>query len=329
MTVNYTIGDSNILLKEIPDGSIDLVVADPNYGVGKYEGDHLELSWLTEIYRALKKTGSFYVFGSVWYMPFIEVEAIRLGFILRNELVWYYENAMARQTDNFQMQYDPIAYFTKSQEFTFNLDDIREPYKSTDRVKYPVKKGNYVWTPNPLGRKRGNVLDIPALCGANYAEERTSHPTQKPEKVIEVLVRASSNPNDLVLDPFLGSGTTLIVCRKLGRNAIGYEINPNYEAIIKSRLEKPYQAEVCGHEEKVKDICAECEALGGTELSEKGRKRLEKVKGTLEERIARVDAFVRRPETPEEIQEMQRRARESRRDIDEKLYGEEKVKEVK
>lgn len=223
-------------MRELLNESVDLIIADPNYGVSKYKNDVLDLEWLKEAYRILKVTGSIYIFGSVWWYPFVHVEAIKLGFIPRNVLVWFYENAMARQTKNYQMQYDPIGYFTKSDTYTFNLDEVREPYKSTERLKNPIKKAGKVWIPHPNGRKRGNVIDIPALCGANYKGERTSHPTQKPETLIKLLIIASSNKFDVVLDPFLGSGTTLAVCTQLNRHGIGYEINQEYELIIKKRL---------------------------------------------------------------------------------------------
>lgn len=242
MTIEYKIGDANILFKEIADESIDLIVTDPDYGVGKYDGDVLELEWLKEARRVLKHTGSLYFFGSVWRIPVAQVEAMRLGFIPQNTCIWYYENAMARQSRNWQFQYDPIAYFTKSEDFTFNIDSVREPYKSQDRLKHPIKKDGKTWIPNPLGRKCGNVWDIPALCGANYADERTIHPTQKPKRLIEKIVRASSSEGDTVLDPFLGSGTTLVVCASLHRNAIGFEINPKYESVIISRLDSIQEA---------------------------------------------------------------------------------------
>lgn len=231
------IGDCLQGMKLLDDESVDLVVADPPYGVGKADWDKLELEWLSTVHRCLKQNGSFYVFGSVWWYPLVHVKALDLGFTPQNIICWFYENAMARLTTNYQMQYDPIGYFTKTQPHTFNLDDVRVPYKSQERIKHKIVKDGKVWTPHPLGRKIGNVIDIPALAGSLYKGERTEHPTQKPERLIETFLKASSNEGDTILDPFAGSFTTSKVAKDLNRNSISIEINPDYwHNIGKKRL---------------------------------------------------------------------------------------------
>jgi len=228
-------GDCFQVLPTIEDESIDLVLTDPPYGVGKEGWDNLSTDWISEIYRVLKKTGSFYTFGSVWWYPYFHIEAIKQGFIPKNILCWYYKNGISRFKTNYQIEFDPIGFFVKSENYTFNLDDVRVPYLSTLRLKNKIVKDGKVWKPNPLGKMRGNVIETPVLAGARFKDERTEHPTQKPEALLEPMIKASSNKGDLILDPFLGSGTTMAVAKKLGRSCIGIEINPSYCDIVEKR----------------------------------------------------------------------------------------------
>jgi len=220
---------------KIDDDSVDLILTDPPYGVNKAEWDKLDTKWIEECYRILKPTGSFYTFGSVWWYPFFHMKAIDVGFIPRNMLAWVYRNGISRFRSNYQIEFDPIGFFTKTDEYTFNLDEIRVPYQSILRLKNKIIKDGKVWEPNPLGKMRGNIIEVPVLAGARFKEERTEHPTQKPEALLEPIIKASSNVGDLVFDPFLGSGTTMTVSKKLNRECNGIEVNPEYCEIIKSR----------------------------------------------------------------------------------------------
>ena len=247
-------GDCLEVMKDIPDKSIDLVVTDPPYNVKKDIWDNIgDLSkfinwgkmWITECHRVLKQNGSFYMFGSVWYLPFLFVEAVKTGFRPRNQICWYYENAMTRFRNNFNMAFDPIAYFVKSNKFVFNYDEIREPYRvAEERRKIGVLKNGKRWYPNPNGRLMKNVIKINALVSQYMGKERilidgeTAHPTQKPEELIKVFIKASSNEENLILDPFGGSGTTAVACKKTNRNYILIEISPEYCKIAEERLKK-------------------------------------------------------------------------------------------
>jgi len=229
-------GDCLEVMKEMPDKCVDMILTDPPYGVNKDRWDNLNLEWIGEAHRICSTNGSFYVFGSVWFYPLIHIECLDVGFIPRNVICWYYENAMSRQTKNFQMEYDPIGFFVKRGDYNFNLDTLRIPYKSQERIKHKIIKNGKIWKPHPLGKKRGNVINIPALAGKRFSGERVNHPTQKPLKLVELLIRASSNESEIVFDPFLGSGTTAVACKNLNRNFIGIEINPNYCKIAEERL---------------------------------------------------------------------------------------------
>jgi site-specific DNA-methyltransferase (adenine-specific) len=136
-------------------------------------------------------------------------------------IVWHYTQGMGK-TKGFSPRHDDILMFTKSREFKFNLDNVRVPQKYfRDRN-------------NMRGANPGDVWEFSHVhyCNGN----RQDHPTQKPEGLIERMVLASSDEGDLVIDPFLGSGTTLRVCQQLGRKAIGIEINPDYVTMAKGRL---------------------------------------------------------------------------------------------
>lgn len=225
-------------MKKICDNSMDLIITDPPYGIKKASWDKLNLDWIDEAYRILKDSGSFYVFGSVWWYPIVHMKAISVGFVPKNILCWHYGNSTSRLNDNYQMCWEPIGFFIKGSKSQFNLDDIRVPYKSTERIRYKIIKNGKVWTPNPNGRKIGNVIKVPALAGKSFSKERTSHPTQKPINLIKVLIKASSKERDIVFDPFIGSGTTAVAANILNRHCVGFENNKKYFDIAHMRIEE-------------------------------------------------------------------------------------------
>lgn len=141
--------------------------------------------------------------------------------IFNSWIVWHYTQGIGK-TIGFSPRHDDILLFTKSKNYTFNLDSVRVPQKY-----YRARN-------NMRGANPGDVWEFSHVhyCNTN----RQSHPTQKPEGLIERMILASSNEADLVLDPFAGSGTTLRVCQQLNRSAIGFEINPEYVSITKERL---------------------------------------------------------------------------------------------
>ena len=226
-------GDALTELRQIPSQSTDLIIADPPYNLGKEYGnnhdqksydEYLKFStfWLAEAYRILKSTGTIYVFMGFRFISYLyDILDRELQMFFNSWICWNYTQGMGR-TKGFSPRHDDILMFTKSEEFKFNLDDVRVPQK------YYRERNNM------RGANPGDVWQFSHVHYCN--ENRQDHPTQKPEGLIARMVMASSNEGDLVLDPFAGSGTTLRVCQQLNRNCIGVELNPGYVDLIKERL---------------------------------------------------------------------------------------------
>jgi len=238
------------LLPRIDDGSIDLVVCDGPYGVTNKEWDRVgtiqEFNlMLIKIFSAkLKEGGALYLFGKpdcidlIDYRPFLN---------LRAKIVWYQPSRLAQGRVNYTNNYDIICYFIKGKKpRTFNLDDIRVPQLvelehrlRCERVP-SVVAGRFNKTKfNDKGKNPGDVWgDIKQLTyrSKELVAKEALNTIQKPERLIERLVRASSNQGDLVLDPFAGVGTCPVVCKKLGRNFIAVERDPQLVELAKRRL---------------------------------------------------------------------------------------------
>lgn len=230
----FIVGDAVKELKKLPSKSIDLICTDPPYNLGKNYGNNIDLKqwheyeqftndWLIEAKRILKNEGSIYVFMGVKFISRLFLMFQELGFHLNSWIVWHYTQGMGR-TKGFSPRHEDILYFTKSSEYTFNLDDIRIPQK-------------YFRTRNNM--KGANPGDVWQFSHIHYSNpERLNHPTQKPEAIIKRIILASSNKEDLVLDPFVGSGTTCVVANLLNRNWIGIDMNPDYIKMSKNRIKK-------------------------------------------------------------------------------------------
>ncbi len=230
-------GDALDLFETIEDESVDLVIADPPYNLGKNYGNnndswdsesYLEFSqkWLSHSKRVLTPNGAIYVFMGVRFISYLySIMDKDLALLFNSWIVWHYTQGIGK-TLGFSPRHDDILLFTKSKNFTFNLDPVRIPQKY-----YRARN-------NMRGANPGDVWEFSHVhyCNTN----RENHPTQKPEGLIERMVLASSNEGNLVLDPFVGSGTTLRVCQQLNRSAIGFEINPEYVAMTKERLATPF-----------------------------------------------------------------------------------------
>lgn len=230
-------GDAILEMKKIATNSVDLIVADPPYNLGKDYGNDSDSKdfenyiaftkeWTTEAKRILKPTGTMYVFMGfrfISYLYQILERDQKLNF--NNWICWHYTQGIGKKK-GFSPRHDDILMFTKSKDFTFNLDDIKIPQKFYRSVN------------NMRGANPGDVWEFSHVHYCN--ENRQNHPTQKPEGLIERLILASSNEEELVLDPFSGSGTTLRVSQQLNRNCIGIEINPTYVEQTKSRIEKEF-----------------------------------------------------------------------------------------
>jgi site-specific DNA-methyltransferase (adenine-specific) len=240
------VGDSLRWLSSLASESVDLVVADPPYNINKAEWDSFEsqqayvdwsLAWIEQAARVLKATGTLYICGFSEILADIKLPASRF-FEGCRWLVWHYKNKANLRSD-WGRSHESILHFRKSKDFTFNVDDVRIPY-GTHTVKYPERtqaetsqygsgRNNgekHTWRPHPGGAKPRDVIEIPTTC--NGMNETTPHPTQKPEELLRKLVLASSNEGNLVIDPFLGSGTTAVVAEQLKRRWLGCDLSREY-----------------------------------------------------------------------------------------------------
>lgn len=248
------VGDAIAWLRTLDTESVDLIFADPPYNIKKAEWDTFEsqeqyvewsLQWIQEAARVLKPTGTLYICGFSEIIADLKLPASRL-FKGCRWLIWHYKNK-ANLGSDWGRSHESILHFRKGRQFTFNIDDVRIPY-GNHTLKYPEHpqaetsqygKGNggknTLWQPNPCGAKPRDVMEIPTTC--NGMHEKTPHPTQKPEELLCKLVLASSNVGDLVIDPFLGSGTTAVVAEQLRRRWKGCDISLEYCQWAVKRIE--------------------------------------------------------------------------------------------
>ena len=152
----------------------------------------------------------------------------------RRQIIWHYENGFTSYRRSLATHYEPILWFSKSEEYF--LKEIREPYKSTDRLKHTITKNGKVWTPNPNGRLAGDVWRFPTLAGRRFRDEKVDHPTQKPLALTDRIVGHFSEPGRLVVVPFAGSGTECVSAMSNGRDFWACEIKPEYVELARHRL---------------------------------------------------------------------------------------------
>lgn len=245
-------GDSVTWLNSLDSESIDLIFADPPYNINKAEWDNFESQehyiewsskWIEPASRILKPMGSLYICGFSEILADLKHPAAK-HFKSCRWLIWHYKNK-ANLGNSWGRSHESIIHFCKAPKIELNVDDIRIPY-GAHTLKYPShpqavtsQYGNGEnredWIPHPRGAKPKDVLDIPTTC--NGMGEKTPHPTQKPEELVRKFVLASSHKGDVVLDPFSGSGTTLVVAEQLGRKWLGCEIGPDYNEWAIDRIE--------------------------------------------------------------------------------------------
>lgn len=236
-SIKVEVGDAINLMDTLESASIDLIIADPPYNLGKNYGNnsdnvdfdgYIDFSkkWLESAKRVLKPNGTIYVFMGVRLISYLyNILEKELGMSFNSWITWHYTQGIGK-TKGFSPRHDDILMFTKGNKFTFNIDSIKVPQKF------------YRERNNMRGANPGDVWEFSHV---HYCQEnRQPHPTQKPEGLIERMVLASSNEGDNILDPFSGSGTTLRVCQQTNRNALGYELNPNYVKMTEERLAQPF-----------------------------------------------------------------------------------------
>ncbi len=253
-------GDCLEGLAKIKTGSIDLVFADPPFNIGyeydvyddRREAEHyLEWSkkWITEVARVLKPNGTFWLAIGDEYAAELKVTAHReVGLIPRSWVVWYYTFGV-HCTKKFARSHAHLFHFVKdANEFTFNYNDPTVRVPSARQLIYFDSRANPkgrlpddTWILRPQDVPDGFSADqdtwyFPRVCGT-FKERAGWHGCQMPEQLLGRIIRACSHPGEIVLDPFGGSGTTLVVAKKLQRHFLGFELSADYAAQIEARLD--------------------------------------------------------------------------------------------
>lgn len=239
-------GDCIQQMNQLDDESVDLIIADPPYNLNKNFGNNSDKwneiedwvawsqKWIDVAIKKLKPTGSIFIYGIHHYLCYIQVYLYKLEMKYRRQIIWHYENGFSGYVNAPAAHYEPILWFTKSDIYTYH--QIREPYKSQERLKNKITKNGKVWTPNPEGKHGGDVWTIPVLSGRRFAEEKVNHPTQKPLAICDKIIQHFSNEGDLVLIPFCGSGSECVSAIQNKRDFISFEINEEYIKIANNRL---------------------------------------------------------------------------------------------
>lgn len=234
-------------IARIPDESIDLILTDPPYGLGKEYGndsDKLDATaylrwteqWIDVALPKLKQNGSLYIFLTWRYSPEIFV-MLKQRMTMINEIVWDRRvPSMGGSTRSYTSVHDTVGFFVKQKGYYFDLDAIRIPYDA--ETKKARSRSIFVgakWL--EIGYNPKDVWSVSRLHREH--PERADHPTQKPLEIVERMVKASCPPGGIILDPFMGTGTTAVAAQRCGRQFVGFELNPAYCEIIARRLEAP------------------------------------------------------------------------------------------
>jgi site-specific DNA-methyltransferase (adenine-specific) len=227
---------------------IDLAIVDPPYNMSKTFGSsnfskmsneeygNFTAKWVEKIKPLLKNTATIYVCCD-WESSLVIGNVLQGNFIIRNRITWQREKGRG-SSRNWKNSMEDIWFCTVSEKYTFNADDVKMRRKVLAPYKTDGKPRD--WEETEDGKFRdtfsSNFWDDISVPYWSMAEN-TSHPTQKPEKLVAKLILASSNEGDSVFDPFLGSGTTAVTAKKLGRKYLGVEAEDEYIAVAKKRLE--------------------------------------------------------------------------------------------
>lgn len=242
------LGDTFLTLPLLPQGFVDLLIVDPPYNLNKNFHGHAfkkttdELyeeytkSWIKAVLPALKETASLYVCCDWQSSPAVGM-ALKQFFHVRNRITWQREKGRGA-LHNWKNALEDIWFATKSDKYTFRVEDVKirrrvmAPYTVNGQPKdwEKTQSGNYR---NTYPSNFWDDVSVPYWS----MPENTAHPTQKPEKLLAKLILASSNPGDTVFDPFLGSGSTSVTAKKLGRHFVGIEQNEQYCVWAEKRLE--------------------------------------------------------------------------------------------
>ncbi|HME51864.1 MAG TPA: adenine-specific DNA-methyltransferase [Candidatus Lokiarchaeia archaeon] len=230
------------VMATISDESVDLIFADPPYNIGKdFERRILDRDeyvvwcrkWIDECMRVLKPAGTFYLMAATQFMPYLDSHVDGKWTVI-SRIVWHYDSSGVQARKHFGSMYEPILMIVKDEErYKFNADAVMvEARTGAKRKLIDYRKT----PPQPYKDKKvmGNVWEIPRV--RYMMDEYENHPTQKPEKLLEIPILASSDAGDVVLDPFSGSFTTCVVAQRLGRKCVGIELDEEYYKMGLRRL---------------------------------------------------------------------------------------------
>ncbi len=268
LETNVLYCDDNLhRLAQFPANCVDLIYLDPPFFSNRqYEviwGDEAEVrsfedrwegginvyvEWMRErvieLHRILKPTGSLY-FHCDWHAAHYLKQMLDDVFGLnqfQNEIIWYYRGAGV-SPKRWGRRHDNILFYTKGKKWTFNVDPVRQPYsaESLERLKYKARsfrknKTYDTYEANPLGKHPDDVWELQPIMPSD--KERLGYPTQKPERLLERILLASSNEGDVILDPFAGCGTTLTVAQRLKREWLGIDVSPTAVELMRRRMAK-------------------------------------------------------------------------------------------
>lgn len=262
------LGDCLAWLRGLPSDSVDCIVSSPPYNIGKeYESRRAlniyleeQTQVLTECVRVLKSTGSlFWQVGSystrgtlipldIRFFPILE----DLGMIPRNRIAWIRQHGLHAR-NKFSARFETILWFTKSDEYKFNLDPIRVPQKYQNKKSWRgSNKGEL--TCNPLGKNPGDVWIFQNV--KHNHEEQTVHPAAFPEDMVARMVLATTHEGDVVLDPYMGTGTVAVASRDLNRRYLGAEIDAGYHEVALNRIAgRPDKNGVFPNLKTLRDYC--------------------------------------------------------------------------
>lgn len=232
------LGDSLSVLKKMKDKSVQLIFADAPYNIGKdfgnnsdkWESVHAYIewckTWIDECMRVLSDNGTMYFMTATQHMPYLDVFASEKYNVLCR-IIWSYDSSGVQSKKIYGSLYEPILMISKTSKssYTFNYKDILVEAKTGAKRKLIDYRKN---PPQPYSSQKvpGNVWDFSRV--RFKMDEYENHPTQKPEALLERIIKASSNPGDVVLDPFSGSFTTSAVAVRLGRVSVGIDMNEEY-----------------------------------------------------------------------------------------------------
>lgn len=240
-------GEALETLRSFKSETVDLIFADPPYNIGKdFDGIHDKVedeeyfdwckNWISECHRVLKPSGTFYLMNSTQNMPVLDLHCREI-FTIMSRIIWAYDSSGVQARRFFGSLYEPILHMVKNPKaYTFNAHEVAV------EAKTGAKRGLIDYRKNPpqpynTTKVPGNVWDFPRV--RFKMDEYENHPSQKPEALLERIIRASSNVGDLILDPFGGSFSTGAVAKRLSRRSVSIEKNEAYIKIGLRRIGIP------------------------------------------------------------------------------------------